>query len=58
MQLYQGHTHSVITGRGKEMLFTTTHIAQLKVLPHQEVEGGGSLGARDADGRAAVTQQT
>ena len=58
MLLYQGDTHFVITGCGKETLFTTTHIAQLKVLPHQEVEGGGSLGARDADGRAAVAKQT
>ena len=40
------------------VFFTTTHIAEFKVLPHEEVEGGGSLGPRDADRRTAVTKQT
>ena len=40
-----------VRGRGP------THIADLEVLPHEQVERGGSVRADGADAAAAVSQQ-
>lgn len=38
-------------------LLDRTHIANLKVLPHEQVEGSAGVGADDADAAAAAPQQ-